>query len=57
MPRPKLNPTDEDRRLVKSMAAVGTRQEDIARMVHIRSPKTEMFLALYVCFTGFSLRV
>jgi hypothetical protein len=40
MPRPKLNPTDEDRRLVKSLAAVGTRQEDIARMTHIRSTKT-----------------
>src|SRR6202040_2044269 len=40
MPRPKLNPSDEDRRLVKSLAAVGTRQEDIARMAHIRSTKT-----------------
>jgi hypothetical protein len=40
MPRPKMNPTDEQRRLVKSFAAVGTRHEEIAQMVGIRSPKT-----------------
>jgi hypothetical protein len=40
MPRPTLNPTDEQRRLVKSLAACGIRQEDIARKIGIRSPKT-----------------
>jgi hypothetical protein len=40
MPRPKLNPTEEQRRLVKKLAAVGTKHEDIAHMVNIRSPKT-----------------
>ena len=40
MPRPKLNPTDEQRRLVKSMAAMGIPQDEIARKLDIRSPKT-----------------
>ena len=40
MPRPKLNPTDEQRRLVKKLAAVGTKHEDIAQILNIRSPKT-----------------
>jgi hypothetical protein len=40
VPRPKIKPTDEQRRLVKSLAAFGTRQEDIARAVGVRSPKT-----------------
>lgn len=40
MPRPKLKPTEEQRRQVKSMAAVGTKQEDIARVIGIKSPKT-----------------
>jgi hypothetical protein len=40
MPRPKLNPTEEQRRLVKSMAAVGIPHEDIARKLRIHSPKT-----------------
>lgn len=40
MPRPKLEPTSEQRRLVKSLAACGTRQEEIARVIGIRSPKT-----------------
>ena len=40
MPRPKLKPTDEDRRLVKSLTAVGTPQEEIARQMGIRSVKT-----------------
>jgi hypothetical protein len=40
MPRPKLKPSDEQRRLVKSMAAMGTQQEHIARKIGIRSPKT-----------------
>src|SRR5258708_1520948 len=40
MPRPKLNPTEEQRKLVKQLAAVGTPQEHIARKTGIRSPKT-----------------
>jgi hypothetical protein len=40
MPRAKLNPTEEQRQLVKSLAAVGTPQEEIAKMIGIRSPKT-----------------
>jgi hypothetical protein len=40
MPRPKLKPTDEQRLLVKKLAAVGTPHEEIACMVKIRSPKT-----------------
>ena len=40
MPRPKMNPTDEQRRLVKSLAAVGTPQAGIGSMVGIRSEKT-----------------
>ena len=40
MPRPQLKPTEEQRRLVKSMAAVGTPHEDITRKVGFRSPKT-----------------
>ena len=40
MPRPPLNPTDAQRRMVKSMAAVGIPHEDIARKIRIRSPKT-----------------
>jgi hypothetical protein len=40
MPRPRLNPSTEQRRLVKSMAAMGTPHEDIAKKIGIRSPKT-----------------
>jgi hypothetical protein len=40
MPRPKLHPTDEQRRTVKQFAAVGTPQDDIASKIGIRSPKT-----------------
>lgn len=40
MPRPQLSPTEEQRRLVKSMAAVGMPHERIARKLGIRSPKT-----------------
>jgi hypothetical protein len=40
MPRPKLNPTEDQRRLVKSFAAVGISQEAIAKHIGIRSPKT-----------------
>src|SRR3954469_9632439 len=40
MPRPNLNPTDEQRRLVKHLAAVGEPQIRIAKKVGIRSEKT-----------------
>jgi hypothetical protein len=40
MPRPKLNPTAEQRLQVKTLAAVGVLQEQIARRVGIRSVKT-----------------
>jgi hypothetical protein len=40
MPRPKLTPTEEQRLQVKSLAAVGTPQQDIARRIGIRSEKT-----------------
>jgi hypothetical protein len=40
MPRKSFHPTDEDRRLVKHLAAVGMPQEDIGLKVGIRSPKT-----------------
>ena len=40
MPRPQLKPSEEQRRLVKSMAAMGTPQEHISRKIGIRSPKT-----------------
>jgi hypothetical protein len=40
MPRPKLNPTEEQRLLVKSFAAVGISHEAIAKQIGIRSPKT-----------------
>ena len=40
MPRPTLNPTDEQRKKVKALVAVGIPQEEIARQVGVRSPKT-----------------
>ena len=40
MPRPQLKPTDDQRRLVKSMAAMGIPHEDIARKIGVRSAKT-----------------
>lgn len=40
MPRPRFTPTDAQRRLVKSLAAIGTKQSDIAPMVGVRSEKT-----------------
>jgi hypothetical protein len=40
MPRPALQPTDEQRKLAKSLAAYGMRQGDIARLLSIRSAKT-----------------
>jgi hypothetical protein len=40
MPRPRITPTDEQRRLVKSLSACGIPHEQIARQIGIRSPKT-----------------
>ena len=40
MPRPRLNPSEDQRRVVKSMAAMGTPQEHISRRIGIRSAKT-----------------
>ena len=40
MSRPRLKPTAEQRRLAKSMAAMGIPHEGIARKIGIRSPKT-----------------
>jgi hypothetical protein len=40
MPRPRLHPTDEQRKRVKSLAALGLTQAEIAGMMDIRSTKT-----------------
>jgi len=40
MPRPKIQPTDEQRKLVKTLAAFGIPHEQIANKVGIRSPKS-----------------
>jgi hypothetical protein len=40
MPRPSFGVKEEDRKLVKSLAALGLRQEQIAETVGLRSPKT-----------------
>jgi hypothetical protein len=40
MPRPKIDPTPEQRALVKHLAAVGVPQEQIGRKIGIRSPKS-----------------
>ncbi len=40
MPRPPLVPTEAQRSTVKSLAAYGIKQEDIATEVGLRSPKT-----------------
>ena len=40
MSRPSFKPTVEQRKLVRFLAARGSRQEHIAAMVGIRSPKT-----------------
>jgi len=40
MPRPKFNPTEEQRTLVKAFSAYGIPQEQIARRLGIRSTKT-----------------
>lgn len=40
MPRPNFEPTDAQRRLVKSLVGIGVKQADIAPLVGIRSEKT-----------------
>jgi hypothetical protein len=40
MPRPVLNPTEEQRRMVKTMTAMGAKQQDVAVRIGVRSPKT-----------------
>lgn len=40
MSRPSFKPTDAQRKLVRSMAAIGLRQEHICQVLQIRSPKT-----------------
>jgi hypothetical protein len=40
MARPRFIPTAEQRKTVRSMAAYGTLQEQIARYLGLRSPKT-----------------
>lgn len=40
MPRPRLSPTDEQRKKVKTLSAVGIPQNEIARQIGVRSPKT-----------------
>jgi len=40
MARPRFTPTAEQRRIVKSMAAMGIPQEQVAQMINCRSPKT-----------------
>ena len=40
MPRPKLVPTEDQRKQVKKLSAMGVVQPEIARFVDVRSPKT-----------------
>jgi hypothetical protein len=40
MPRPKLRPTDENKKMVRALAAFGVGQDQIAARIGIRSPKT-----------------
>ena len=40
MPRPKIVPTPEDRKLALTLSAYGVPQEEIAKRIGIRSPKT-----------------
>jgi len=40
MPRPRFVPTEERRKIVKSMSAYGVRQEEIATSLGLRSTKT-----------------
>jgi hypothetical protein len=38
--RPRFQPTPEQAKLVRKLVACGNRQEDIARVIGVRSPKT-----------------
>jgi len=40
MARPRFSPTEEQRKLVKSLAAMGIPQEQIGQMIGCHSPKT-----------------
>ena|SRR5579859_4241355 len=40
MPRPKLNPSHDQHLMVKTMAGMGAKHEDIAMKIGLRSPKT-----------------
>ena len=40
MPRANLRPTDEERKMVRLMVAIGVAQEQIAARIGIKSPKT-----------------
>lgn len=40
MPRPSFRVKEEDRKLVRSLAALGLRQDQMAETVGLRSPKT-----------------
>jgi hypothetical protein len=40
MPRPSFQPTEEQRKVVKSLSALGLCHENICDMVGVRSPKT-----------------
>jgi hypothetical protein len=40
MGRPRFQPTEEHRRIVKAMTGYGLKQEDIATMLGLRSPNT-----------------
>src|SRR3954454_19501460 len=40
MPRPSFRVKEEDRKLVRSMGALGLRQDQMAETVGVRSPKT-----------------
>ena len=40
MPRPSFQPTEEQRKRVKSLSALGFRHDDICLMIGLRSPKS-----------------
>ena len=40
MARPKFKPTDANRTTVRSLAAYGTKHEEIAKIIGLRSAKT-----------------
>ena len=40
MARPRFTPTDEQRSIVKTLAALGIRQDDIVEMIGLRSETT-----------------